>query len=126
MPVPLSPIVTVEFVDELLVTVSVPLAEPVAVGSNVSVILSALPGLSVAGRFTAEAEKPLPDTVTAFTVTGAVPVEDSVTVCVVALFTTTAPNAMLLAFTLKVGVAAFNCNDTVRDVLPDPAVSVTD
>lgn len=117
---------TVEFVDELLVTVSVPLAEPVAVGSNVSVTLSALPGLSVAGRFTAEAEKPLPDTVTAFTVTGAVPVEDSVTVCVVALFTTTAPNAMLLAFTLKVGVAAFNCNDTVRDVLPDPAVSVTD
>ena len=79
----------------------------------------------MAGRFTAEAEKPLPDTATELTVTGAVPVDDSVTVCVVALFTTTAPNAMLLAFTVKAGVAPFNCNETVRDVLPDPAVSVT-
>jgi len=125
-PVPVRPIVTVEFVEELLLTVSVPLAEPVAVGSNVSVTLSAWPGFSVAGRLTADAENPPPETATELTVTGAVPVEDSVTVCVVALFTTTAPNAILLAFTLKVGVAAFNCSDTVRDELPDPAVSVTD
>lgn len=33
---------------------------------------------------------------------------------------------MLLAFTVNVGVAAFSCNDTAFDELPDAAVSVTD
>ena len=36
--------------------------------------------------------------------------------------TTTAPNEMLLAFTLSVAVAAFNCSPTVLDVLPLEAV----
>lgn len=116
----------VAFEDELLAIVTVPLAEPVAVGSNVNVRLSAWPGFRVAGRFTEDAENPLPVTAIEVTVTAAVPVEVSVTVCVVALLITTAPKEILLAFTVKAGVAAFSCNETVFDVLPDPAVSVTD
>jgi hypothetical protein len=41
-------------------------------------------------------------------VSAAVPLEVRVTVCVVELFTTTAPNEILLAFTLNAGVAAFS------------------
>jgi hypothetical protein len=96
------------------------------VGSNVNVTPSAWPGLSVAGRFTADKENPLPVTDIEFTVTAAVPVDDRVNVCVVALFTTMAPNEMLLAFTLSFGVAALSCSDTLRDVLPVAAVSATD
>lgn len=84
LPVPLRLADAVAFVDALLVTVSCPVAAPTAVGSKVSVRLMAWPGLSVAGRLTGEAEKPLPETATEFTVTGAVPVEVRVTVWVVA------------------------------------------
>ena len=101
----------VEFVEELLLTVNCPVAAPAAVGSKVSVTLMAWPGFSVAGRLTGEAAKPLPVTATEFTVTGAVPVEVSVSVWVVALLTTTAPNAMLPVFRVRAGVAAFNCSE---------------
>ena len=70
----------VALVDELLVTVNCPLADPVVAGSNVSVTESDWPGLSVAGRLTADAEKPVPVTAIEFTVTAAVPVELRVTV----------------------------------------------
>ena len=125
-PVPLSPTVIVEFVEELLVTLSCPVADPVAVGLNVSVKLNVWPGFSVAGKFTAEAEKPLPVTETPLTVTGAVPLEFSVTVCVVELFTTTPPNEMLLALTLRADFAAFNCRERDFEVPPVLAVSVAD
>ena len=84
MPVPLSPMEIVELVDDVLEIVNWPDAFPAAVGSNVSVRLRACPGLSLAGRVTAEAEKPVPVTEMEFTVTAAVPLEVSVTVCVVA------------------------------------------
>lgn len=54
------------------------------------------------------------------------PLEFSVTVWVVELFTTTAPKEMLVAFTVSAGEAAFSCNEAVREVLPVVAVSVTD
>ena len=126
LPVPLRLTDAVEFVEELLLTVNCPVAAPAAVGSKVSVTLMAWPGFSVAGRLTGEAAKPLPVTATEFTVTGAVPVEVSVSVWVVALLTTTAPNAMLPVFRVRAGVAAFNCSESVCEVLPVDAVSVTD
>lgn len=52
------------------------------------------------------------------------PLEVSVTVCVVAVFTTTLPNATLDALTLSAAVAAFSCSDTDRDVVPVVAVTV--
>jgi len=78
--VPLRPIVIEELVDELLETVSCPVALPVADGLNVSVTLIDCPGFNVAGRLTAEAENPVPVTPIEFTVSAAVPVELIVTV----------------------------------------------
>jgi hypothetical protein len=126
LPVPLRATVAVGFVEELLPMLSCPVTEPAVDGLNVSVSVTACPGLSVAGRLMADAEKPLPVTVIDFTVTAEVPVEVKVTVCVVELFTTTPPNEIVVAFTDSVGVPAFNCSETVRDVLPVVAVSVAD
>lgn len=108
MPVPLKGTVTVGFVVELLLTANCPVAAPTADGSNVSVNVSDCPGFSVAGRLAGDIEKPLPVAVAEFTVTAAVPLEVSVTVCVVELFTTTAPNEMLVAFRFRDGVAPFS------------------
>jgi len=64
--------------------------------------------LSFAGRLTEDNENPVPVMETELIVTAAVPVEVSVTVCVVELFTTTAPNETVLALSVSAGVAAFN------------------
>jgi hypothetical protein len=54
-----------------------------------------------------------------------VPVEDSVTVCVVAVFTFTAPNPMLAALTLSVGTPDPSCKAKIFETLFAVAVSVT-
>jgi hypothetical protein len=108
LPVPLRGTVRVEFVDDVLLMVICPVAEPTAVGSNVRVTVAVCPGLSFVGRLTTEAEKPLPVTAREFTVTAAVPLEVRVTVCVVELFTPTPPKAMLAAFKVSAGVPTFN------------------
>lgn len=82
--------------------------------------------MSFAGRLTDEEEKPAPDTETELIVTAAVPLEVRVTVCVVELLTTTAPNEMELALMLSAGVAAFSWRTTDFDELPAVAVSVAD
>jgi hypothetical protein len=126
LPVPLRLTVAVALVDELLVTVSCPLAEPVVVGLNVKATFSVCPGLSVAGKLTAGAENPLPVTAIEFTVTGAVPLEVRVTVCVVEPFTATPPNDTLLTLRLSVGIAALSCSETDFEELPVVAVTEAD
>jgi hypothetical protein len=116
----------VELLDELLVMVSFPLAVPVVAGSNVSVMEIDWPGFSVAGRLTADDAKPLPDTTIELTVTGAVPVDVSVSICVVELFTVTAPKATLLAFALNAGVPALSCRETLFAEPPVVAVMTAD
>ena len=59
-------------------------------------------------------------------VTAAVPVEDSVTVCVVAEFTFTLPKAIFDVLTPSVGIAALSWSAKVWETLPAVAVSVTD
>jgi hypothetical protein len=59
-------------------------------------------------------------------VTGAVPVEVSVTGNVVGVFTVTLPNATLAGLILNVATAAFNCRAKVFDTPPALAVRVTD
>ena len=62
------------------------------------------------GNVAPDIVKPLPVSVAALIVTGAVPLEVKVTDCgVAAVFTTTLPKARLVALTLSVGTAAFNC-----------------
>ena len=126
MAVPLIGMVRVGLVDELLLMASCPVIEPVVVESKVRVIDVVCPGLRVNGKLTGDSEKPLPVTAMELTVTAAVPLDVSVTVCVVGVFTTTLPKGMLVAFRLSTGVAALSCSETDFDVLPVAAVRVTD
>ena len=70
--------------------------------------------------------KPVPDSVAELMVTGAVPLEVSVTGNVVGVFTVTLPNARLAGLMVSVGTAAFNCKAKVFDTPPVLAVRVTD
>jgi len=106
--------------------VSWPVIDPVVVGSNVRVTVVACPGFRVRGKPIGDIENPLPVTAMELTVTAAEPLEVNVTLWVVGVFTTTLPNGMLVAFTVSLGVPAFSCSETVREVLPVVAVSVTD
>jgi hypothetical protein len=69
--------------------------------------------------------KPVPGTVAALTVTAAVPVEDRVSVSVVAVFTFTLPKDKVDELTLSVGTEAPNFSAKVFDKLPALAVRVT-
>jgi hypothetical protein len=71
-----------------------------------------------------ETVKPVPATVAALTVTAAVPVEDRVSVCVVAVFTFTLPKDRLDELTLSVGTAAPSDRAKVSATLPALAVRV--
>ena len=63
-------------------------------------------GFRVRGKTAPETVKPVPASVSALTVTDAVPVDDRVRVCVVAAFTFTLPKDKLDELTLSVGTAA--------------------
>src|SRR5579863_9978328 len=69
--------------------------------------------------------KPVPASVAALMVTGAVPVELKVTDCVADVFNTTLPKEMLVALIFRVGVNAFNCRAKLLETAPTLAVSVT-
>ena len=124
-PVPLSAMVVVVPVNELLVNVSEPDAVPAAVGSNCTVNVAVWFGLSVNGKLAPETENPAPLTASALIVTAAVPVDDRVTVCVVAEFTLTLPNDTVEALTPSVGTLAPICSAKVFVLPPALAVSVT-
>ena len=70
--------------------------------------------------------KPVPVNVAELMVTGAVPLELSVTGNVVGVFTVTLPNPKLAGLMVSVGTAGFNCRAKVFDAPPVLAVRVTD
>jgi len=111
--------------DELLVKVNDPVSAPAAVGSNCTVSVAVEFGVRVSGKVAPETVKPGPATVPAVMVTATVPVEDRVTVCVVAVFTFTVPNPMLPALTLNVGTPDPSCRAKVFATLLALAVNVT-
>ena len=95
-------------------------------GSNSTLSVACWPGFNVTGKVAPEIAKPAPVTATALTVTGAVPVEVKVTGCGVAVvFTTTLPNAKLVALILSASIAAFSCRGKLLNTLPALAVIVT-
>ena len=81
-------------------------------------------GFRVKGKAAPETVNPLPLTAAALTVTAAVPVEDRVRVCVVAVFTFTLPKDKLDELTLSVGTEAPNCRAKVLATLLALAVRV--
>ena len=82
-------------------------------------------GFKVNGKLAPETEKLDPVTVAALIVTAAVPVDDKVTVCVVAVFTFTLPKPMLAALRPRVGVPPSSCRAKVLATLLALAVRVT-
>ena len=94
-------------------------------GSNCTLSVAAWPGLNVTGNVAPDIVKPLPVSVAALIDTGTVPVEDKVTDCAAAWFTTTLPNARLVTLMFSVGTAAFNCRAKLSDTLPALALRVT-
>ena len=115
-------------VDELLWIVSSPVADPAAVGSNCTSSVTAKFGFKVTGNVAPEIVKPVPLSVAELTVTGAVPVEVSVTGNFDAVSTVTLPNATLVGLIDNVGTvaaAAFSCRAKFLETRFAVAVSVT-
>lgn len=121
-PVPLRP-TTVELpLEELLVIDSCPASPPAAVGSNSTPTASVWPGDSVAGRPSLGIEKPVPVRDAALTVTGMVPVDERISVCVVAEPTETLPKVIFEALIPKIAVAA--PSSTLKVCATPPALAV--
>jgi hypothetical protein len=69
--------------------------------------------------------KPLPATVVAFTVTGSVPVDESVSDCAAAVPTATFPKARFDELMLNPGVTAFSCRENGSEIPFALADSIT-
>ena len=94
-------------------------------GSNCTFNVTDCAGFKVTGNVAPDIVKPVPLNVPELMVTGAVPVEVSVTGSVEAVFTVTLPNVKLAGLTVNVGTAAFSCSVKLLETLPALAVSVT-
>jgi hypothetical protein len=125
-PVPLKATTVEAPVEELLASVSWPVAAPAVVGSNCTVKFADCFELIISGNVAPETVKPAPKTVAALTVTAAVPVEVSVTVCVVGEFTAMLPKLRLDGLIARVEVDAGSCRAKVLLVVPAVAVRVAD
>ena len=91
---------------ELLVKTTWPLMAPAALGRNWIVTVAVAPALSVSGKLLPVMENPVPVTEAADTVTGEVPVEDSVTDSVVEDPTVTLPKLRLAVLSTSLGLGA--------------------
>ena len=125
MPVPVRLITAVPLVDELLWMVSWPVTAPVAVGSNCTCSVIARFGVNVTGNVAPDTVYPAPLSAAELMVTGAVPVEVSVTGNVDGVFSATLPNVRLAVLIVNVGTAAFSCRAKLLETLPALAVRVT-
>jgi hypothetical protein len=81
-------------------------------------------GFRVSGKLAPAAAKPVPVKDEALTVTGALPVDDKVTVCVAAIFNTTSPKSTLLVLSVSVGTEELSASANVFETPPALAVSV--
>lgn len=78
----------------------------------------------MSGKVTPEMEKPAPLTVAELIVNGPVPLEVSMTVCVVGVLTDTFPKLTVDVLTPNVGIDAFSCIAKVLETPPALAVRV--
>jgi hypothetical protein len=93
-------------VDESLLIVICPLADPAVVGRNCTCNVIDCVGFSVTGSPPPTSVKPAPVIAAEFTVTGDVPADVSVSDCLVAVFTVTLPKLRLAALTANCGLGA--------------------
>ena len=122
------PTVAVLLVDALLTTVNWPDTGPATCGSKFTSIVTAEVGFKVTGKVAPEMVKPVPLKVAELIVTGAVPVDVSVTGSVDAVFNVTFPKvklAVLMDKEATFAAAAFSCIEKVLETPPALAVNVT-
>jgi hypothetical protein len=112
---PLNATAVVLPVDESLLIVNWPLALPVTVGLNCTCRVTDWFGFSVTGRLPPTNENPAPLIAAELTVTADVPVEVSVTACVVDVFTVMLPKFSCVVF-------SDNCADSWGVLRPRPCV----
>jgi hypothetical protein len=110
--------------DELLPMVRIPVKGPPFIDVNERVSDAVWPGFNVSGVVIPEAEKSEPTTDNPEMVTGAFPLEVSVTVWVATLPTVTVPKFTLVELTVSVGVAGASWSEKVLVALPAVAVIV--
>jgi hypothetical protein len=91
-------------VDELLLIASCPFADPAVAGRNCTCNVIDCVGFSVTGKLPPTIVKPAPVIAAEFTVTGDVPVDVSVSDCVVAVLTVTLPKLRLGALIVNSGL----------------------
>jgi hypothetical protein len=101
VPVPVKATTAVLPLVELLLIVTCPLAVPAVVGRNWTCSVIACDGFSVAGNPLPTIVKPVPVIVAELIVTGAVPHDVNVSVCVVAVLTVELPKFKLVALTVN-------------------------
>ena len=117
-PVPLSAIVAVPeallpealLLEALLLIVTSPLTAPAAVGSNPIVTVAVWPGVRSIGAPIPDTENPAPVAVAPLRISSAVPVDVTVTVLLIAVFSGSFPNATPVALRLSPADTAFNCS----------------
>jgi hypothetical protein len=85
----------------LLLIVICPVRAPEVVGWNCNCRVKICVGFSVTGKLPPMMVKPAPVIAAELTVTGVVPVDVSINVCVVAVFTVTLPKLTLVALTVS-------------------------
>src|SRR4051794_18771278 len=100
--------------DELLEIVNCPAAAPAIDGSNSTVNVRDWPGFSVTGKVIPETVKSLPVRDADAAVTGAVPLDVSVSDAEAALFTATLPKTRLVVLTSRAGMVAVSCSENDR------------
>ena len=91
---------------ELLDTEIWPLVVPATVGSNTTVNVAVCPGFKVIGKLAPEIENPVPVIESESTVSGAVPVEEIVTDCVVVVPTGTDAKVTVVVLAASAGETA--------------------
>ena len=126
VPEPESATVVV-LVAALLVRVSAPVTDPVAVGAKLTCMVADWPGLRLSGNDAPETEKPLPEMFAALMVSVLVPLDAMVTVCVAVVPVVTLPNDRDAGVTVMAGAEAGGLSwmENVWFILPAEAVSVT-
>lgn len=98
--------------------------DPVLGGSNCRLRDAVWFGFSVTGKFTPDMLKPVPLMPPELIVSGALPLEVSVTCWFDVVFSVTLPKATLVELSVSAGAAAFSCSAYVAVAPPAVAVSV--
>ena len=118
VPVPLSATTAVLPLVELLLIVICPVRAPAVVGLNCSCSVSVCVGFKVTGKPPPTIVKPAPLIVAEFTVTAEVPVDVSVNVCFVVVFTAILPKLRLPALIVNCGLAAVPVPPSATKAVP--------